>query len=118
MLIRTVSDAFDSTQSLNMFLLGYMKTLNTGRGQKKSLVWECIWRCKNDVCTIDSVWYHYIICYPEEPQYLSEGMKGVIIYTRLNTSSVRNHVISTHSRGRKSFTRFYNGKVMREREET
>ena len=64
------------------------------------------------------MWYHCTICHHEDPQRLSEGMKGVIIYTRLNTSSVCNHVMSTHPREHKALTSFYDENMRHEREET
>ena len=45
-------------------------------------------------------------------------MKGSILYTRLKYSSVSNHVMSTHTREHKAFTKLYDGKMRREREET
>ena len=44
-------------------------------------------------------------------------MKGVVLYTTLNTYSVRNHVMPMHPRDHKAFTRFYDGKMWHERED-
>ena len=48
--IRTVYDASSSKKSLNMFLLGSIKTLNIGGGRKKSPAWAVFQRCKNTAC--------------------------------------------------------------------
>ena len=45
-------------------------------------------------------------------------MKGVILYTKLNIYSVRNHFMAMHPCEHNTFTRFYNGKIWREREDT
>ena len=116
--IRTMYGASYSAQSLSMFLLRYTKTLNTGRGRKKSPAWEFFRRCKNAVCTEYAVWYHWNTCHYEEPQSLSKVTKCVILYTRVNTSSVCNHVMSTRPCEHKSFTRLYDGNMRNEREET
>ena len=44
-------------------------------------------------------------------------MKNVVLYTRLNTSSVCKRVISMHPSEHKAFTRFYNGKMWHYRED-
>ena len=44
-------------------------------------------------------------------------MKGVVIYTRLNTSSVSNHVMYMHTYEHKALKNFYNGKMWHDREE-
>ena len=44
-------------------------------------------------------------------------MKSTVLYNRLNTSSVCNHVMSTHPRDNKAFTRFYDEKMQHKREE-
>ena len=113
--IRTVSGSSFSKPYLNMFLLRSMKTLDIGRGRKKSPVQAFYQICKNAVCHEDSVWYYCTICHPEEPHNVSELMKGVVIYTRINTSSVRKNFMSTHPREHKAFTMFYYGKMRHER---
>ena len=45
-------------------------------------------------------------------------MKGVVLYTRLNTPSVCNHVMYMHTLEHKAFARFYDGKMRYERGET
>ena len=45
-------------------------------------------------------------------------MKGGILYTRGNTSSISNHVMAMYPRYQKASTRFYDGKMRHEREET
>ena len=75
-------------------------------------------RCKNAACTENYVWYNCTIYHYEEPQSLSEGMKGVILYTRVKNSSVCNHVMDTHPSEHKAFTRFYDRKIRCEREDT
>ena len=45
-------------------------------------------------------------------------MKIAVLDTRLNTYSVCNHVMSTHPRDNKAFTRFYDEKMQHKREET
>ena len=109
--IRTVSDASSSAQSLNMLLFRYMRTLNIGGGRKKSPAWAFYKGCINSACNEDSVWYHFTIFHTEEPQHLSERIKGVVLYTRLNNSSVSNHVMSAHPRDNKYATMFYDGNV-------
>ena len=101
-----------------MFLIRSMKILKMGGGQKNSPVWEFLQSYKNSACTEYAVWYHCIIFHPEETYCLSEGMKGVVLYTRLNTFSVCNHVMSAHTCENKAFTRLYDGKIWHEREET
>ena len=44
-------------------------------------------------------------------------MKGVVLYTRLNTSSFFNHFMSAHPRDHKAFTRFYYDKMRHEKVE-
>ena len=110
-----LSGASSFTQSLNMFLLEYMNKLNVGGGRNNIPVWAFYQRCKNAACTEDAVWYHCTICHPEYPQNISEGIKGVVIYNRLNTYSVHKHGISTHTRDHKVFMRFYDRKMRHER---
>ena len=73
-----------------------MKTLNIGIRLKKIPVWAFYQRCKNAACTEYAVWYHCTICNPVNTQRLSELIKSVLLYNRLNTSSVCNHVMFTH----------------------
>ena len=115
---RTVSNGFSPAQYLNIFLLRSMNKLNIGGGRKKIPVWEFYHRCKNATCTEYAVWYHCTIYHPEYSHHLLEGMKGFIIYNRLKTSSVCNHVMSTHPCGHKYFTGFCNCRMRHEREET
>ena len=74
-------------------------------------------RCKNAACMEDDVWYNFTIYHPEDPQHISEGIKSVVLYTRINTSIVCNHVISMHPREHKAFTGLYNRKMWHERKE-
>ena len=64
------------------------------------------------------MWYHCTICRPEDPKSITEEIKGVVLYTRLNTSSVRNHAMSMNTREHKAFTGLYDGNMWDEREET
>ena len=45
-------------------------------------------------------------------------MKGVILYNRINTYSVCNHVMPTHLFEHKALTRFYGSKMRHKREDT
>ena len=117
MSIKTVYYAFSSAKYLNMFLLRYSKALNIGGGRKNIPVWAFYQRCKNAVCHENSLWYHCTICHPEESHHISEGRNGVVLYTRLKTYSVHNHIMSPHPCDHKALTRFYDGKMWHYREE-
>ena len=56
MSISTVYYSSSFAQSLNMFLLRSMKTLNIGGGQKNIPVWAFYNRCNNTACAEYSVW--------------------------------------------------------------
>ena len=61
---------------------------------------------------------HCAIFNTEEKHSISEGMKGVVLYTRINTSIFFHHVMYTHPIENKAFTRFYYGNMQYEREDT
>ena len=42
-------------------------------------------------------WYLCTLCYAKKPDNTKEGMTGMILYNKRNTSSFRNHVVTAHT---------------------
>ena len=71
--------------------------------KKKSPVWAFFLPFRKVACDDVAIWYYCTLCHFVGPIALQETMKGVIKYTKKNTSSIRNHVLHVHG---KKFTRF------------
>ena len=71
---------------------------------KKSHVWAFFLPFRKVAIDDGAIWYYCTLCHFVEPITLQETIKGVIKYTKKNTSSIRNHVFYVHG---KKFTRFF-----------
>ena len=40
--------------------------------------------------------YFFTFCYENKPDNMKEGMTGMIMYNKRNTSSFSNHVVTSH----------------------
>ena len=65
---------------------------------KKSSVWAFYEPDKEDGKETDLEWYFCIFCYAKKPDNMKEGMIGMILYNKRNTSSFRNHVVTDQKR--------------------
>ena len=57
----------------------------------------------------DLKWYFCNLWYAKEPDNTKEGMTGITLYNNRNTTSFRNHVVTSHKRVFKHFFSYING---------
>ena len=66
------------------------------RKTKKSLAWDFYEPYEEDGKEADLKWYFCNFCYSKKPDKTKEGMTGMILYKKRNTSSLRNHVVTSY----------------------
>ena len=94
----------EKEEDRNRRLLLNHEVVNKGCSRKnKSPVWAFSLPFRKFACGDGSIWYYCTLCHCVDPITLQETMKGVIKYTKKNTSSIWNHVLHGHG---KKFTRF------------
>ena len=63
---------------------------------KKSLAWNFCDPYEEYGKETDLKWYFCALFYAKKHDKTKEGMKGMILYNKRNTSSFRNHVVTSH----------------------
>ena len=66
------------------------------RRTKKSLAWDFYDIYEEDGKETGLNWYFYNFGYANKYDKMKEGMTGMIMYTKRNTYSFRNHVVTAH----------------------
>ena len=62
------------------------------------MAWDLYDPYEEDGKEADLKWYFCNFCYEKKPDNTKEGMTGMILYNKRNTSSFRNHVVTAHKR--------------------
>ena len=93
----------ETEEDINRIILQKHEVVNKGCSRKKkSPVWAFFLPFRKVACDDGAIWYYCTLCHCVEPITLQETMKGVIKYTK-NNSSIRTHFLHGHG---KNFTRF------------
>ena len=76
-----------------------MKDINSkSRKMKRILAWDLYETYEEDGKDYDFNWYLCTFCCSKKHYKIKEGMIGMILYNKSNTSSFRNHVVTDHKR--------------------
>ena len=60
-------------------------------------MWDFYELYEEDVKEADLKWYLYTFCYTKKLYNTKEGMTGIILYNKRNTSSFSKHVVTAHT---------------------
>ena len=94
----------ETEEDINRRLLRKHEAVNKGCSRKKkSPVWAFSLLFRKIARNDGAIWYYCTLCHSVEPITLQETIKGVIKYTKKNTSSIWKHVLHGHG---KKFTHF------------
>ena len=93
----------ETEEEINRRLLQKHEVVNKGcYRKKKSPVWYFSLPFRRFARNDGYIWYYCTLCHCVEPITLQETIKGVIKYTKKN-SSVRNHILHEHGNKFTSF---------------
>ena len=87
--------ARETEYHLKRRLIDNHKEVNKVCSRKKNHLWAFFLLFRNLACNGGAIWYYCTLCHFIEPITLWETTKGVVKYTKKN-SSLRNHVLHRH----------------------